>query len=67
MYIIVLSVILYAYVCCYNLLSMLLLQDGDTPFQIAHDRGHSQIIQLLLSKGAKVECWTSIYTYIAMP
>ena len=47
---------------------MLLLQfdHGDcTPLDLAHDHNHSQVVEFLLSKGAKVyNCKkVSIYTY----
>ena len=43
----------------------MLLLKGYTPLDLAHDRDHSQVVEFLLSKGAKVNnCKkVSMYTY----
>ena len=41
------------------------LKDGHTPLDLAYNHGHSQVVEFLLSKGAKVKkCKkVSVYAY----
>ena len=45
---------------------MLLLQFGYTPLDLAHKHDHCQVVEYLLSKGAKVNRCNkvSMYTYV---
>ena len=60
--IIFLSIIvhLYVIVTCYNLLIVLLLQNGWTPLSCALEGGYTEVAKLLISKGAKV---SNLHTY----
>ena len=42
---------------------MSLLQDRQTPLDLAHDHGHPQVVELLLSKGAKVNKCKKVSMY----
>ena len=46
----------------YNILCVLLPQDGITPLAIAADRGHSSVVQLLLKAEAKTDVQDKVKT-----
>ena len=52
----------YAYVI--DLLFMLLLQHFHTPLDLAHDCGHHQVAEFLLSEGGKVNNCNKVSIYI---
>ena len=47
----------------YNPLVMLLLK-GHTPLDLAHNNNHSQVVEFLLSKGAKVNICNKVSSYM---
>ena len=65
MYIVHFCYIIYiAYVCVIDLLVMLLLQYGHTPLDLAHDCGHHEVAEFLLTEGGKVKNCEKVSIYV---